>query len=122
MNDEELIARDREVGAKLLARPGDLDRLAGGLLKESADRLCGRAGGYLAAAAAEVRKELAANGARAEDTRDLPDDSEIRRQIRAERLLIIDRLIAIGAAGAGHGWLRPVPAVRRPGPGRGGER
>jgi hypothetical protein len=39
VNDEELITRDREVGARLLRRPGDLDRLAGGLLKESADRL-----------------------------------------------------------------------------------
>ena len=43
MTDEELIAKAREVGARLLGRPGDLERLGGGLLKELADRLEGRA-------------------------------------------------------------------------------
>jgi hypothetical protein len=42
MNDEELIARACEVGAALLRRPGDLDRLAGGLLAELAGRLAAR--------------------------------------------------------------------------------
>ena len=51
MNDEELIARDREVGTELSRRPGDLDRLAGFLLKESADRL-----EELAAEAAEAKR------------------------------------------------------------------
>ena len=43
MTDEELIARAREAGAELRRRPGDLDRLAGTLLAELADRLDGRA-------------------------------------------------------------------------------
>ena len=42
MNDQELIARAREVGPKLLARASALDRLAGALLTEMADRLEGR--------------------------------------------------------------------------------
>ena len=50
MNDEELIARDREVGTELSRRPGDLDRLAAWLLNESADRL-----EELAAQAAEAK-------------------------------------------------------------------
>ena len=44
MTDEELIAKAREVGARLLGRPGDLERLGGGLLKELAHRLEGRVG------------------------------------------------------------------------------
>jgi len=51
MTDEELIARDREVGTELGRRPGDLDRLAGWLLKESADRI-----EELAAQAAEAKR------------------------------------------------------------------
>lgn len=43
MNDEELAARAREAGARLLARTGDFDRYVGGLLKEVADRLDARA-------------------------------------------------------------------------------
>lgn len=43
MNDQELAARAREVGAVLRLRPGDLDRLAGALLAELADRLDARA-------------------------------------------------------------------------------
>ena len=39
MNDQELIARALEVGAKLRRRDGDLDRLAGALLAEMAARL-----------------------------------------------------------------------------------
>lgn len=42
MNDQELTARAREAGAKLRRRPGDLDRLAGELLAELADRLDGQ--------------------------------------------------------------------------------
>jgi hypothetical protein len=42
VNDEELIARAREVGLELRRRPGDLDRLAGALLAELADRLDSR--------------------------------------------------------------------------------
>jgi hypothetical protein len=42
MTDEELINRACEVGAALLRRPGDLDRLAGGLLAELAGRLAAR--------------------------------------------------------------------------------
>jgi hypothetical protein len=41
VNDQELIARAREVGDRLSRRLGDLDRLAGVLLKELADRLDG---------------------------------------------------------------------------------
>jgi hypothetical protein len=43
MNDQELAARAREVGLELRRRPGDLDRLAGTLLRELADRLDGQA-------------------------------------------------------------------------------
>jgi len=39
VNDQELIARALEVGAKLRRRDGDLDRLAGALLAEMAARL-----------------------------------------------------------------------------------
>jgi hypothetical protein len=39
VNDQELIAEARRVGAKLLLRDGDFDRYAGGLLKELSDRL-----------------------------------------------------------------------------------
>jgi hypothetical protein len=39
VNDQELAARAREAGAELRRRPGDLDRLAGWLLAELADRL-----------------------------------------------------------------------------------
>lgn len=39
MNDEELVARAREVGDRMRRRPGDLDRLAGALLAELADRV-----------------------------------------------------------------------------------
>jgi hypothetical protein len=42
MTEEELIARSREVGAELRRRPGDLDRLAGALLAELAERLDSR--------------------------------------------------------------------------------
>lgn len=41
MNDQELIAEARRAGAELRRRPGDLDRLAGTLLAEMADRLDG---------------------------------------------------------------------------------
>lgn len=37
----DIAARAREAGARLLARTGDFDRYAGGLLKEAADRLDG---------------------------------------------------------------------------------
>jgi hypothetical protein len=43
VNDQELAARAREVGARLLGLPGDLERLGGGLLIELADRLDGQA-------------------------------------------------------------------------------
>lgn len=43
MTDEELIAEDRRIGQLLLGLPGALERYAGGLLKESADRLEDRA-------------------------------------------------------------------------------
>jgi hypothetical protein len=55
VNDQELIARAREVGAGLRARGNDRDRLAGWLLRELAARL-----EWLAAAqAAAIRKAAA---------------------------------------------------------------
>ena len=39
MNDEELIAKARQVGAELRGRHGDFDRFAGWLLEWMADRL-----------------------------------------------------------------------------------
>jgi hypothetical protein len=42
--DKQLVARAREVGAQLRRRPGDLDRLAGVLLAQLADRLDGLTG------------------------------------------------------------------------------
>ena len=39
MNEQELIAEARRVGDELRRRPGDLDRLAGALLRELAARL-----------------------------------------------------------------------------------
>ena len=43
MTDQELIAEARRAGPVLRARPGDVDRLAGWLLAELADRLEDRA-------------------------------------------------------------------------------
>ncbi|HEY3652362.1 MAG TPA: hypothetical protein VGL33_30640 [Streptosporangiaceae bacterium] len=53
MNDQELIARAREVGLELRRRPGDLDRLAGTLLRELAARLEWHAADAAQAAAAK---------------------------------------------------------------------
>ena len=39
MNEQELVAEARRVGDELRRRPGDLDRLAGALLRELAARL-----------------------------------------------------------------------------------
>ena len=97
MNDEELTARAREVGDRLSRRPGDLDRLAGALLTELADRLDVS---YPAAAMAEVRSLLDANTARHQAHLAAGSDESVLRAVRAERLVIIDRLIALAAAGA----------------------
>ena len=83
MNDEELTARAREVAVQLRRRAGDLDRLAGELLAQMADRLDARPVNHLDAAAAEVRAMLNANTAREVATRNLPEDTEMRQQIRA---------------------------------------
>jgi len=69
----------------------------------------------LAEAAAEIRAALEANAGREENTRHLKDEGHAtRRQIRGERLRLIDRLIVIAAIEAGlppccHP-LRPEPA------------
>ena len=123
MNDEELTARLDDIDRRMIAkarevaalktadvmreRYGDTDSEmaraaalgeAQFLLLELADlagRLAARPAGYLDDAAAEVRAMLDVNTARYKAGAGEP----ALRAIRAERLLIIDRLVAIGAAG-----------------------
>lgn len=66
---------------------------------------------YLEEAAAEVRAALAANGEFEAATRHLEDHGPVREQIRAERLRLLDRMIAIAAVEAG------LPSCAHRGPG-----
>jgi hypothetical protein len=56
---------------------------------------------YLAEAATEIARAFDANGRHEEATRNLPEDGPARAAVRAERLAITDRLIAIAAIEAG---------------------
>lgn len=115
MTDEELIARACEVGAALLRRPGDLERLAGGLLAELAGRLAVRPAGYLAAAAAELAKARADNEERAGLAAEMTEmkrpaqAAEILAEVNARRMEIAAALIRIAALDRGDG---PVPEER----------